>query len=267
MNVSKSSLSSSRAFLAVATLLGVSVILAPPTASAAVVLAEWNFNSFSSSPLVIITTPIAPDVVGSNLSVGALSRGPGLSQFETNQGARPGEPATTVMRFAQNVGANTKQGSLDAGLFAEFSLDADTGYALNLTGFSIDARSPNTTQSRNFFVRYSTDNWSTFSEIIPPTLVAGPPGPVAPMTQVTTAFNAANLTEAVKFRIYGFNNETGSTNPTLALHYDNIVVTGSVAAVPGGPGGSVDVPVPASLALLATGLLGLGRLRRNRGRI
>jgi hypothetical protein len=63
------------------------------------------------------------------------------------------------------------------------------------------------------------------------------------MTQVSTSFNAANLTGAVKFRIYGFNNTSGSTNPDLALHYDNIVVSGTTV-----------VPEPGSLVLLGAGL-------------
>ncbi|MFN9877955.1 MAG: hypothetical protein ACK557_05725, partial [Planctomycetota bacterium] len=139
-------------------------------------IAKWNFDSLPDTG-VAFTAPIAADVAAGGVNVGALTRGfgggGGIVEFLTRTVAEGGNPNNRVMRFVNGPwGANTKQLALDRNLYGEFSLQAQAGQQLNLTKFNIKAMSANGgTQSRNFFVWYSTDNFSTSTELITDTLV------------------------------------------------------------------------------------------------
>lgn len=230
----------------------VAAILLVPTAGHAQI-ATWNFNSFSDTGTEF-TTPIAADQAAAGVTVGPLTLGPapfGMRGFL----ARTYGTDERIMRFVNGpAGANTQQGALDRNLYVGFSLTPLGGSQLDLTTLSFDAWSANITQRRTFFVRYSLDGFASFTEVIGPTVA--PASGDAP-TAATANINLTGITGTIDFRIYGYNADgtsLGSTASNRGLQYDNIVVNGTTAMV----------PEPASLSLLAVGLIGLGVRHRRR---
>jgi hypothetical protein len=206
-------------------------------------IAKWHFNDLSAN--TDYAGPIAADIAASGVIVGGLTRGDGIDPFQTRTVG-----GQNVMRFRNDVGANSKALALSGGTYGEFSLKAQTGYSLNLTGFEIKAMSANGApnfQPRTYFVRYSTDDFASFNEIITDTTVPG-----TGLSPNSVALSLSNLTSTIKFRIYGYNGPTGTNSVDRGLQYDDITVIGTA------------VPEPGSLSLLAVGLVGLVGIRRHR---
>lgn len=216
-------------------------MLTVSSVQASSILAEWNFNSLAAN--TDFSGPMSADLSASGVTVGGLTKGAGIDPFQTRTVG-----GQNVLKFRNDVGVNTKALALANDTYGEFSLTAQPGNALNITGFDIKAMSANgppNFQTRFYFVRYSTDNFATFNEIIADTGVSG-----HGLVSNSVALNLTNLTSTIRFRIYGYNNPSGTTSPDRGLQYDDIVVRGAV------------VPEPGTLAVLGLGLAGLFGMRR-----
>lgn len=206
------------------------------------IIAKWHFNSLQAD--TDFAGPIAADQTAMGVSSGGLVKGDGIDPFQTRTVG-----GQNVMRFRNDEGANTRSLAIANKTYGEFTLTANAGYSLNLTGFDIKAMSANGApnfQSRYFFVQYRTGNIGAFTDLIADTLVPG-----GSLTSHSASLSLTNL-QSITFRIYGYNNPTGSTRPDRGLQYDDIVVKGAA------------VPEPGSMSLLAVGLAGFAALRRRR---
>jgi len=203
--------------------------LGSATAAKAAVIAGWNFDTLVDNG-TLIYDPVAADVADAAVTVGDLTRGAGLDSFLVRTYS-----AQPVLRFRNGVGANTHAMAIANNVYAEFSLVPLAGHELNLTTLTLDAWSAHgSTQARTFFVLSSTDNFASFTELIPDTVAQT--GSFPP-TSATGNINLTGLTSPIQFRIYGFNyanpgNLNGTASADRGLQYDNIVVNGTVTAVP-----------------------------------
>ncbi len=102
------------------------------------------------------------------------------------------------------------------------------GHQVNLTTLTFDAWSANGSDPRTVFVRYSTDNFATFTQVIGPTVA---PASDSPPTMAVGNIGLGGLTSTIEFRMYGYNH-TGTDRADRALQYDNIVLNGTVMSVP-----------------------------------
>lgn len=215
--------------------------LAPSSAHASSVLAEWNFEGLPGS-LSTIYPSVNADVVGMGVNATTLSKGTGLFGFQV----RPDTGNPKRLRFYNNVGVTTENAAVSNNVYGEFSLNAQTGYTLNLTTFEIDVQSAGSDQ-RSYFVRYSLDNFATFTQLINPTSVDNSlPNPNSAVLNLTGL-------SSITFRIYGF--AQSSNNANRSLDYDFFRVNGTAV-----------VPEPGTFAVLGLGIASLFGVARRRSR-
>lgn len=219
------------------------VVAAGVSTAQAQVIAQWDFNTFTTVNQ-IVPGPVAADQTAAGVTVGDLTRGAGLSQFETKSFS-----SQPVLRFVNSVGATTEAAAVSGNVYAEFSLTPTAGNKLDLTTLTLDAWSASSTASRSFFVRYSPDPTFAFSSTLIPATSA--PSSGSSPAAVSGNINITDLTSAIYFRIYGF--DPGSGSPNRGLQYDNITVSGSVSPI----------PEPSTYALMGgLGLVGFAGYRR-----
>ena len=206
----------------------------------AAVLVGWDFNLIpvDSQP---IPGPIEPDLSSSGVIFGGLTRGAGVNQFL----ARGTSNLWTVMRFENRVTSRSREHALSRDVYVEFSLAPAAGHRLNVENLTMDGFSASGTNSRNFFVLYSMDNFATSTLLIPDTVATGAG------VSVQGDLNLTDVTTPVQFRIYGYA-PSDTSQPNRALQYDNIFVNGTV----------VPIPEPTSTSLVCLGVVGLLMRRR-----
>ncbi|MEN9282732.1 MAG: hypothetical protein RLZZ179_225 [Verrucomicrobiota bacterium] len=213
----------------------------------AAALASWNFDTQVQDNTAIYD-PIAADIADPLVVVGDLTRGAGITHFLVRTyNSQP------VMRFVNGPGVNSYVTALSGDFYVEFSVAPIPGYQMDLTSLTFDAWRAGGAQARKFFVWASTDDFDNVAwEIIPETF--GPPAADPPAAAVAN-LSLAEITDAVQFRIYGFN--TGTQSADRALQYDNIVINGTVSQI-------VPEPSQAMAGLMVSGFLGGSVMRRRR---
>jgi autotransporter-associated beta strand protein len=130
----------------------------------------------------------------------------------------------TGVTFSSNTSTafNSTSWSLsdDTSKYVSFSVTADPGYQLDLTGINFSTQRSNTGPQTGY-VEYSTDNFATFTKsptYAPPTSLA--PAPIWDFTDFSTGAGGT-----VTFRFFGF----GGTNTAGTLRFDSVALSGSVS--------------------------------------
>ncbi|SMC33904.1 Ig-like domain-containing protein [Moheibacter sediminis] len=116
-------------------------------------------------------------------------------------------------------------GSIDVSKYVEFSISANTGYQINLANFNFYYRAQSSGQ--NFQVRYSKDNFATYSTMIGNTSV--PTG----WTSASNSLSSVNPVlpgQTVRIRIYAYNtNQNFHILRSGGINYPP-TITGTVSA-------------------------------------
>ena len=213
----------------------------------AAVLASYNFS-----------TSVAPTTTAANLTAGSFTFATG---FTTNTGYS-GTGQNIFARVTATTGS-TLAGAITANQYVKVTIDADAGFALNLTSLTVD-------------LGYSLDGVAVPTGIgvnLGASVFSSVGGFTAPAVLATQTFTAANqgatgilyqnvnidltapayqgLSSPIEFRIYFYDSVTGSS-PTQPIHrVDNFTLNGAV------------IPEPSAALLGGLGLLALLRRRRN----
>ncbi len=203
-------------------------------------ISKWDFNTLAlnSTP-----TTVAADFAASGVTVGPLTKGAGLFQFLQ----RDASGTNPVLRFENGVGSQNQTQAVDRNVYGSFTLTPDAGKQLDLTTFEITAFSASGVNNRNFMVRYSIDNFQTFTELIAGTSVTS-------AGQTVIANIPLTVTSTIEFRIYGWA-PSDSAQGNRPVQYDNIIVNGLSTDM---------VPEPASCSLIGLGLVAFVLKRRRK---
>jgi hypothetical protein len=203
-------------------------------------ISKWDFNTLAQDST---HTTVAADFAASGVTVGPLTKGAGLNQFlQRNPSA-----TNPVLRFENAVASRTQAQAVERNVFGSFSLTPDAGKQLDLTTFEITAFSASGTNNRNFMVRYSIDDFQTFTELIAGTSVTA-------AGQTVIANIPLTVTSTIEFRIFGWA-PSDSSAANRAVQYDNIIVNGLSKDI---------VPEPASCSLIGLGLVAFVLKRRRK---
>lgn len=186
--------------------------------SHAAILARYEFTGSSLASTDEDTSNVTS--TASNLSNGA-----GLTSINS----ATGNPAPGRSMLGSETDANDETGAVTANDYIQFTLTPASGYQLSLTNFSLDFGSSYNSQPRGFAVRSSLDGFT--GTIYNLSLPSNSDSTSAVFNYSTALVGAQyqNVTTPVTFRIYGFDNATGTTN---YLRFDNITLQGTVGAIP-----------------------------------
>jgi hypothetical protein len=218
------------------------LLLAAPAAYSA----ELAKYEFTSSTRATTDTDL-------NSTATTLDNGAGISATDSTYHTTVGNPAPSL-RTKSSTTTTTESLAVTGDDYYEFTLTPVTGFEVDLTTLTFDYnKTGSNAHTANFFVRSSIDSFaSTIGSIA---TVSG--------TTTTTFSNASlslsaaqyqNLTSAVTFRIYMFDNSGGAAETDLL---DNVILNGTVAVVP--------EPSTWAMMVLGAGLLGAAqRFRRGR---
>ena len=153
-----------------------------------------------------------------------------------------------------NGGSTTAEQSVANNSFFQFTIVAETGYAINLLSLTFDNAYGNNNFGSGWVLRSSIDNFSTniASQVVP--IYYDFPG----FTSQSVALNTPEyqgLTSPLTFRVYSF----GSVPSEAAMAYANLALNGTTSTV---------APIPDAIWLVSSGLIGFVRfVRRKAARV
>ncbi len=189
------------------------------------VLDRYNFGpDTQTNP----TPSLVPTTVDPNANATNISAGVGLTLDPL---ANPGPLPASAPYLRTTTVANTttaEAAAVTANSYFTFTLNANTGFLLNLVNMTIDAWRGGTSLTRGFALRSSVDNFTGDLFDATGTPMASIPGqrPTAtPYNFNLTAAAFQNLT-TITFRFYVFANTNGSS-----VEFDNVVLNGTSAAI------------------------------------
>jgi hypothetical protein len=142
------------------------------------------------------------------------------------------------LRVDPQGNSTSAAGAVTAGKYFEFTLTPDAGYAVTLDSMTLDVTRGGGATPRGFLLRGSGDNFT--ANLAGQDLTTARPT-YTPITADLSGGYAA-VESPITFRLYVYAPAAGNS-----VDFDNIVVNGTVAAV----------PEPGTVAMIATGLFGL----------
>ena len=199
------------------------------SATNAAVLVQYNFDAGTTSA----TAGLVPSTVDSNVTsntfsgVGAI---PNTGGGVTNTNYASGNPNTGLAINFQGW----PTGAVDPGDYYTFTITPKAGIRMNIDNITLDERSSSTgprnmvIRSNNNDINYNTNIGGPFT-LSPVQNGTNPPNNgFSTYTTGTLGSSFTNLTQAVTFRIYGYN--AGGTGGTMRL--DNVTVNGTAVPEP-----------------------------------
>ena len=192
------------------------------TVIAGILFFAFSLNSHTSYGQILTYTN---DSSGALSSVATNATGTPLSRV--NGATRPGTPCSSGYSVTSFPSTTTYATTLPA---IETSVSANTGYTLNVTGFSVDLRR-SATGPANVRYAYSTDGGTTWTD---QGLDQSPNNAVCGTTTTatwSTTFTVSAPNQLI-FRVYGFN-ASGTTGTFQIL---NLIINGTVTSSAGGCG-------------------------------
>jgi len=222
--------------LAVASIVGLGLVCAGSVSAAT--LANYTFlsNSDSSSDS------------DANSTASAVTAGAGISaNFAFNATGNPA-PSRGV---GADVTLTTEALAITGNDYFTFTLTPSPGFEMDLTSLSLEFDASYNTVDRGYSIRSNVDSYAvTLLSYVEP-LNTGSSGTFLSQSLNLTGASFQNLTSAITFRIYTYDN---AGSPGSYMRFDNIVLSGDLSAV----------PEPGSLSLLTAvaGMFGLIWLRR-----
>jgi hypothetical protein len=217
------------------------VVFLPYTASAAI-LGQYSFGNPGQETTVETSPAFNPTVTGANLVASAITDPANAVGIEISSAATVPVGAP-FLRLDPQGNSPDLATALTNNKYFQFTLTASTGFDLDLTSLTFDVARGGAGTPRGYGVRSSADNFAT-------NLSTADVGTVRPAyTPISIPLTGGTFQDlpSITFRVYSYSPAGGSS-----VDYDNIVVNGTVSAV----------PEPATFAALALGTLALGFTRR-----
>lgn len=205
--------------------------------SKADVIAQYTFAGSS----------LASSDAEGNSGANNVSAGGGTSSQFNNSVGNPG-PSYAIFANTET----TEGTAVSNGDFIEFKVTPGANYELDLTSLTFDLLKFSNASANKFFVRSSLDGYGSTigSGTITNISNKTPPDAFESKTVSLTGPSFQNLAADITFRIYSY----GATNASRSLFHDNVILNGSVVAI----------PEPATFGLMGVSALLLAIRRRRR---
>lgn len=214
--------------------------------SHAAVILQYTFDGL----VVTDDAPYAASTVASGMTAGGFTPAAGLGSNGNWNSTSNGIDVTsgaTPPAYAQKPIAFTTQGdSFTGDAYWSISLAPEAGNSISLTSLTFDLTVFNSGRSPSYYLSSNVDGFSTPIGSVATNQTSG---------AVTIDLSGAqfqNLSSGTELRLYLWS-ENGAGSSGSRWLFDNVTVNGSVA-----------VPEPASLALVALGGVSLALVRRSR---
>jgi fibronectin-binding autotransporter adhesin len=197
-------------------ILGACAAFAFPQNTFADILDQYTFGPDGTTPGVL-----SPTTVGLNLSATSISADSGLLLDLTSPAVQP--PSTPYLRTVPTILSTTPDAAVLNQADFKFTLTADPGFLLNLTGLNFDVMRGGASTPRGYVVRSSVDNFATDLGTAD-VLTARPTFTAVAIDLSGSVFQSLST---ITFKIYSYTTGTGAS-----LDYDNVTVNGTTMTIP-----------------------------------